>query len=309
MAQSSATPHVKALPAEAYTSGWWGQVWHLVVWNLFLQSRRLQSSILVGIFLGGYLICQIFLIISHVLLSGSVSRLQDPAQVLAFPASLQFSYGYLSLLAPLLLCILAGTFVGSEYGYGMHRQLLTRGLTRNQVLTAQLIALALIALGLVAITIILALVVGFLLGPLFGFAPAVLPLRGWLGVLLSWLTQSLRYFLYMLIAVFAATVGRSILAGVGFSLGYLFFEFLSTTLLYGLLGGLSARVATIIVDFTGSLPGIVSNELNGYANTLITGTNSVHTLPLSIALLVTLGYVLFFLLATFLIYHQSDIFD
>ncbi|BCL78387.1 hypothetical protein ccbrp13_08520 [Ktedonobacteria bacterium brp13] len=45
------------------------------------------------------------------------------------------------------------------------------------------------------------------------------------------------------------------------------------------------------------------------AEAYTSGTNSVHTLPLSVALLVTLGYAFFFLLATFITYHQSDIFD
>lgn len=308
MIQSSSAPRLPRLSAGAYLSQWLRQVWQLVVWNLFLLCRRLQSRILLAIFLLGYLLCQIFLVLSHILLSGSVPRAQDPAQVLAFPGSLQFNYGYLSLLAPLLVCILAGTLVGSEYGYGMHRQLLTRGLTRMQVITAQLLALALVALGLVALTILLALLVGFSLGPLFGFAARPLSLSAWLGVLLSWLTQAQRFYLYMLIAVFAATAGRSVLAGVGFSLGYIFLEFLATTLLYSLLGGLSARVATIIVACIQNLPGTVANELNIYANTLIAGAGSIPTQPLAISLLVTLGYYIFFLAATFFLYTQNDIF-
>ncbi|GER90931.1 hypothetical protein KDW_50930 [Dictyobacter vulcani] len=311
MSQHISAPMLDRATSELYTHGWLHQMWRLVVWNLYNLWRRLMTRILLGIFLGGYALLLLLTIVSHLLLGNSKQPTigTDPIMAIGFPGSLQFSLGYLGLLAPIFLCIVAGALIGGDYGYGLHRQMLTHGLSRGQVFTAQVVALAVIVLLFVGGVMLLSIVLGILIGPLFGVAPTFLPMQGWLGVLLTWITQSMRYYIYMLIAVLAATIGRSVLAGIGFSIGYVFIEFLATTILFSLIGGLSATMGNIIVAFISNLPGVVSNTLNSYTTAMIAGQplTSLGQLPLQIGL--TIAYCVVLLALSYLVYSKSDIFD
>ncbi|GLV54924.1 hypothetical protein KDH_17710 [Dictyobacter sp. S3.2.2.5] len=311
MAQQLSGPRLNTASADLFVHGWLPQTWQLVLWDLFHLRQRGMSRWLAGLFFGGYALLLLLTIISHLFLaSSSGPRVgSDPVVALVFPGSLQFALGYLGLLAPIFLCIVAGSLVGGDYTYGMHRQMLTRGLSRGQVFTAQAVTLALVALLVVAFVMLLSTLLGFLLGPLFGLRPTLLPPLGWIGFVLTWVMQSLRYFIYMLIAVLAATIGRSAIAGIGFSIGYVFIEFLATNLLFSLVGGLSAPIGRAIVAFVNSLPGTVSNSLNTYATTLIAGQPMPGLDQLPLQLVMTLAYGLILLALSYIIYLHSDIFD
>ncbi|GHO83572.1 hypothetical protein [Dictyobacter formicarum] len=311
MAQRLSEPGINAATSDVFVHGWLAQTWQLVLWNLFHLRRRGMSRWLSSLFFGGYALLLLLTIISHMLLAhSSTPRVgADPIVALAFPGSLQFALGYLGLLAPIFLCIVAGTLVGGDYTYGMHNQMLTRGLGRGQVFTAQVAALALVALLAVGFVMLISTLLGFLIGPLFGLRPVLLAPFGWLGFVLTWLTQSLRYFIYMLIAVLAATIGRSAIAGIGFSVGYVFIEFLATNILFSLVGGLSAPIGRAIVAFVSNLPGTVSNSLNTYATTLIAGQPMPDLDQLPLQLFLTLMYSVILIALSYLIYQHSDIFD
>ncbi|GCE22794.1 hypothetical protein [Dictyobacter kobayashii] len=311
MAEQLLGPALNTASPDIYTRGWLAQTWHMVLWNLFQLRRRGMSKVLAGLFFGGYTLLLLLTIISHLLLGdGHVQQVgSDPIVALVFPGSLQFALGYLGLLSPIFLCIVAGALVGGDYAYGMHRQMLTRGLSRGQVFTAQVVTLALIALLLVGFMMILSTLLGFLVGPLFGLRPTLLSPTGWLGFVLTWLTQSLRYFIYMLIAVLAATIGHSVLAGIGFSVGYVFIEFLATNILFTLVGGLSAPMGRAIVSFVNNLPGTVSNSLNGYTTAMLAGQPIATLDQLPLQLILTIAYCIILILLSYLIYQHSDIFD
>lgn len=311
MAQQLSGPQVNIATSDMFAHGWLAQTWQLVLWNLFHLRRRGMSRWLSGLFFGGYALLLLLAIISHMLLANSSTPRvgADPIVALAFPGSLQFALGYLGLLAPIFLCIVAGVLVGGDYTYGMHRQMLTRGLSRGQVFTAQVVTLALVALLAVGFVMLISTLLGFLVGPLFGSRPVLLTPSGWLGFVLTWLTQSLRYFIYMLIAVLAATIGRSAIAGIGFSVGYVFVEFLSTNILFSLVGGLSAPIGRAIVSFVSNLPGNASNSLNTYATALIVGQPVTNLDQLPLQLCLTLAYCVILIALSYLIYQHSDIFD
>ncbi|GCE30657.1 hypothetical protein KDA_61410 [Dictyobacter alpinus] len=311
MSQHMSAPVLDKSNSEFYTHGWFAQTWQLVLWNLYHLRRRLMTRILLGIFFGGYALLLLITILSHILLGNNHGPTigADPIMALVFPGSLQFMLGYLGLLAPIFLCIIAGALIGGDYGYGLHRQMLTRGLSRAQVFTAQVLALSLLVLGFVGIAILLSILLGMLIGPLFGIAPTLLPLNGWLGVVLTWLTQSVRYFLYMLIAVLAATIGRSVLAGIAFSIGYVFVEFLATTILFSLVGGLSVTVGNAIVSFVSNLPGVVTNTLNSYSTAVIVGQPIASLSELPWQIFLTVAYCAILIAVSYFVYSRSDIFD
>lgn len=204
-------------------SNWLAETWRLVKWDVFMVRRRTLAKVLLGILLGFYAaVLGIVLIINAT--AGDAATQQGTRDLLTFPNTLLVAGIYVSRIGPLLLCILAGALVGSEYNFGTLRLVLSRGTSRAQLLAAQVVTLALLALGTVGGMLLLSALVGVTLGPLLGGSLAALPAGGTEEILLYWLALSLQFFAYTLIALFFATLGRSIVAGIAFSLGYLFLE-------------------------------------------------------------------------------------
>ncbi|GCF08743.1 ABC transporter permease [Dictyobacter arantiisoli] len=311
MARDAHNAQISVSHAQTIVQGWWPQTWQLIRWYFFVLRRRLMTKVVLWIFFGLYVLILVLTIFSHLLLkpARSAPSAADPIGILTFPGSLQFALALLGLLGPLLLCIVASMLVGSDYVLGMHRQMLTRGMSRAQVFIAQIVTLALVALGFVGVTFLIAIVLGLLIGPLFGYRPQLLPWAGWLGIILTWLTQSLRFFVYMSIAVLAATCGRSATVGIIFSLGYIVVEYLATTVVFSIIGGLSAQIGSALAALINALPGVVSNTLNGYTTSLIVGQGIVSWDRLPLQLFLTLAYIIILLGASYLIYNTSDISD
>jgi len=174
---------------------------------------------------------------------------------LTFPTVLIPVGGYTAFLGVILLCILAGSLIGSEYSFGTQRLALSRGVSRAQLLAAQIGALAILALAVTAGMFILGALIGLTLGPLLGGSIPNIPPTGWLELLGFWLVVSLHLFAYALIALCLATLGRSTAAGIAGSLGYLLFENIALPIILlitaALSGSLSTGISTIQNVFLG----------------------------------------------------------
>jgi ABC-type transport system involved in multi-copper enzyme maturation permease subunit len=142
-------------------------------------------------------------------------------------------------MGSILLCILAGALIGSEYSFGTQRLALSRGVSRAQVLASQVAMLAIVALSLSAGMLLLGSLLGLSVGPALGGSLPALSIDGVLQLLGFWLVLALQLFGYSLIALLLGTLGRSTAAGIAGSLGYLLFEIIALPIValisYGLL--------------------------------------------------------------------------
>ncbi|HLW03820.1 MAG TPA: ABC transporter permease [Ktedonobacterales bacterium] len=253
-----------AFPAPSVTDGWLGHTWRLVRWNLRLARRRLMSKILLGILLAGLLlVLGVLLLVVNTVSSissaefsancpspvatsstgdgsgtnapctpASTQNAQQQAQsaknsdlqLLSFPTILAPVGGYTSFMGTILLCILAGTVIGSEYAYGTQRLALSRGVSRAQLLAGQVGTLAILALAVAGFMLLLGALIGLALGPALGASLPSLPASGLLQLVAFWLVLSLHLFAYALIALLLATLSSSTAVGIAGSLGYLIFE-------------------------------------------------------------------------------------
>jgi ABC-type transport system involved in multi-copper enzyme maturation permease subunit len=145
-------------------------------------------------------------------------------QLLTFPAVLAPVGGYTGFMGVILLCILSGAVIGSEYAYGTQRLVISRGVSRAQLLAAQVGSLAILALAVAGFMLVLGALFGLAVGSSLGAPLPTLPGGGLLSIVAYWLVLSLRLFAYSLIALLLATVSSSTAAGIAGSLGYLIVE-------------------------------------------------------------------------------------
>lgn len=220
-------------PAPPASGDWLVITWRLIQWNLFQIWRRVLTKVLLGIFLGifalelvGFVFAYLASDTSSGLSLGTLARDQ-----LTFPLSLSLAANYVSLMGVVFLSILAGALVGGEYGFSTQRLALSRGVGRTQALAAQIGALALLALGIVAAMLAVGAVVGLTLGPLLGGSPGTMSLAAIPQLLGFWGVFALRLFVYSLIGLFLATLGRSAAAGVGGALGFMIVEVILANIL------------------------------------------------------------------------------
>lgn len=218
-------------PAPQPSGGWVAQLARLIRWELFLAWRRRGMVItLSSLLLAGYVIVQLFLWLSWVNLSQYPEQQHIVAQFLSFPMSFSMTGQYFNEVGTLLLIVLAGALIGSEYSYGTHRLSLARGVGRGQLLMAQVLALAILALVTSGVMLLLGSVVGALGGMALGGSQA-LSISGIVELLGFWLAIALNAFAYALIALWIGTLGRSVAAAIAGPLVYIFVEVVATSIL------------------------------------------------------------------------------
>lgn len=223
--ETLANPSAAASPVR----GWLLATWRLALWDLYLAWRRVMAKVLPGLLLGSYVLVVLFVLLFY---AEAVATRADGAStirdLLTFPHALALPGYLLRFLGPLLAGILAGAVVGAEYAFGTHRLSLSRGMSRAQVLSAQVTSLALTALAASGVVLLLAAVIGVTLGPALG-SDLIIPLPdGWLQIGVYWLALALNLWAYMLVALFLATLGRSAAAGIGGALGLILVELVLT---------------------------------------------------------------------------------
>ena len=265
----------------AVRESWLAHTWSLTLWNLRLARRRLMSKILAAILLLFFLIFIFFLLIALLTeraatqtvtacppspISTAASNTpsqpsqqsctpgstgqdqqtqpidQQLTQTLTFPDSLETAGGYTTFMGTILLCILAGALIGNEYSFGTQRLALSRGVSRAQLIAAQVAGLALLALIVSGAMLLLGTLFGVTLGPVVGGSIPAISLAGWGQLFLYWLVVALYLLAYALIALLLGTLGRSTAVGIAGSLGYIIFELIIVPILVGVTLGFQGDV-------------------------------------------------------------------
>jgi ABC-type transport system involved in multi-copper enzyme maturation permease subunit len=296
----------------------------LVRWELFLARRRALAKVLAIILLVGYLLAVGFILASYAVASsnGAVDlELQPVRDLLTFPNSLLVGGIYSARLAPLLVCVLAGAVIGGEYGYSTQRLAFSRGVGRGQMLAAQVAALGLISLGTSVAMMALSALTGVLLGPAVGGIITGPGQDGWREVGAYTLVLSLILWVYALLAAFFATLGRSVAAGIGISLGWLFIEGIIASIFQGLgflpgsffkfLGHIPdwfLGVNTSALKITTSSAPLNFSFLDAPPGTSALGFGAT-TLSLAHALAVVVAYAVVFVAVSYLLLRSRDITD
>lgn len=294
-----------------YQSGWLTQTWALTRWELFVSWRRLMSKVMLAILVLGY---ALFIGVEYLIYRVSNPALAaETSAALTFPAPMVGAQSYLEFLGPILLCVLAGAVLGSEYTYGTQRQLLGRGLSRVQVLTAQIAAMAIIALFAAILMFILSTFVGVALGTATGGHFSTLTATQWEGIVLYWLAAALRLFIYMLIAMFMATLGKSVVAGIAFSLGVILVEGILSSVftLLALSFRDQGQLSNVLVNIPKWLPGSGGDTLITAALLMIDPAAQTTQGPPDIRQGVTavLIYAIVLIVASYLLYTSRDLAD
>jgi len=232
---------------------------------------------------------------------------------LAFPGSIGIAGAYTSYMGVFLLCILTGALIGGEYGFSTQRLAFMRGVTRAQMVTAQLAAMAILALIVAGVMIVLGILVGTAIAGAMGSSFSFPPPRGYWELFAYWIALAFNLFAYALIAFFMATLGKSTAAGIGVALVYLLLEFVVGNILVGLgLLGDATNNATLkavshIPDwFLGNNLSSLTWHAGQYPLAITLGSNSLDPLR---AFFVALAYCAIFMGLGYYIVRTRDVLD
>ena len=178
------------------------------------------------------------------------------------PLSLYLASQVVLILGEVLIIILVGTLVGGEYGVGTIRLLLTRGPKRSQFLLAKVAA----ALVCCAVGTIVMIALGVVLGLVFNLTTGV-PFTfdfftpTWSGhAILYVLIIIFSLFVYSMLALFLATLGRSTAAGIAGALTWLL---LGETILRTILDVIGTATGGATGDFLRAIPNYLIGSNTG----------------------------------------------
>lgn len=334
--QSSASSSIIPAPAGI----WITEVFRLTRWELYLAWRRVMAKVLIIIMVVAYALVITVVGIGLTAIqnepapqsfqcppdavgcqapsqqeldqerAASIAQFSDPV---TFPTSLGFAATVTRIVGLLLICILAGALVGSEYGFSTQRLAFSRGTSRLQMLTAQAVALAVISMIVAAGMLVIGAIVGLIMGPAFGVGVSMPSFGGWMEIIKFFLAFSFSLFAYTLVALAAATLGKSTAAGVGLALGVIVIELILTPILQAIGGALYnfahvdfGNVLQHIPDwFLGSNLG----ALLGYAGQYPIGLAPAPSNDFSFAraLLVSLVYCAIFFGGSYFLLSRRDV--
>ena len=238
------------------------------------------------------------------------SIVQTTSSPLRLPVSLNVAVQYGLIVGILLLVILIGTIAGGEYGTGTIRLLFIRGPTRTQFLLAKLGASLVVIFIAVLVMTLLGILTGQLFNPVSGIAQASdFWSAAWIGhALLYLLIAMLNWFMFAVIAIFFATLGRSTVAGVVAGISWLFIEPILGSVL-DLLGNLSKGA---LGDILKAIPNYFigtnfSTLLSDQGQYLSFGNASTPGVTVVHAIIVLLVYFAFFIGLTWWINKRRDV--
>jgi hypothetical protein len=163
-------------------------------------------------------------------------------QTVRLPAAFATIFGQINGVGGLLLMIIAGAFVGGDYGWGLTRTLLARQPGRVRYLLAKFLALALLAAIWAIVSLPLGVACALLAGAMLNLQQSIaladlaLVLR---GLLIAWLGL----LPYLALATCWAVLGRGAVAGIAGSVGYWLLEIgFGIASIFRMLGGFGERI-------------------------------------------------------------------
>lgn len=166
---------------------------------------------------------------------------------LQFPDAFNLIFSTAGTILTLLLIILVASSIGSEYGWGTVRQILTRRGIRYQFVISKLVSFIIIAI----IGLIIAFIFGFILALI---TSNLLGSINWNFVTVSFIRDLFKNFgwtlftllPYILMASFFAFLGRSAIAGIGGGLGFYFIEAIAVSI-FNQSGGWLANIPDFLI--------------------------------------------------------------
>ena len=317
-----------ATPAEVSSVMMGGQDYLSVLLRLtgmeLYKLRNRAMAVVLGT-IGVLAIILTFLLITllAVIFLGSSTTQQEVnsiSQLLRLPVSLYIIVFVLFTLplGPVLIFILVGAMVGGEYTIGTVRLLFTRGPARWQFLVAKMMtAVTCIAIGVVAITL-----VGLLVGQLLNFITGIAPTfdffsAAWLGYALLYLLSAMFcLFVYAMMSLFLATLGRSTVAGIAGALIWFFVAEPVVKIVCSISAtaskGITADIARAIPDYliSNNIAALLANQnQNLFGARIANFLELFGSSPLSNlhTLLVLAGYLILFIGLAWLINEYRDI--
>lgn len=217
------TPSPTSAQPPVASHHWLPHFARLVRWEMSLLWRRRITAVLTIVIILAYLALQGVILLVYNTAGQATSGPNPVGDILSIPGTLIPAAVFAGNLLPLLVIILAGAYVGGEFGFGTLRLVLIRGTTRLQLVLAQAVVLGIQSLLAVALMGGLALLAGAVFSGLLG-----LPTAGSANItkeaLSFGLSMVLSLWLYALVTLFFAVVGRSVAAGIGFGFGLVFVE-------------------------------------------------------------------------------------
>ena len=225
------------------------------------------------------------------------------------PNSIVLTVDIIKYVGLIILVIIAGTIMGGEYSIGTIRLMLTRGPTRTQFLWAKIVAILIsVVVSVVVLTIIgvgETLLINFLLG--MSQNVTILSATAILHVILYLLIAVLNLFIYAMLAVCLATLGKATAAGVVGALIWWFLE----SVIGGILSLIGSSYQGTVGDFLKAIPDyFIGNNLtalyNNQAQFFSSGQVTTTSTDLH-ALLVIAVYLVVFIGAAWWIIQTRDI--
>jgi ABC-type transport system involved in multi-copper enzyme maturation permease subunit len=313
----AAQPHLIVMGRQDYIS----VLLRLIGLELYKLRRRVMAVVLGTIGILAVIIAYLLIaLLVAIFMSNTATQAEvnSISTLLRLPISLYVAELIISTLGQVLIVILVGTIVGGEYGVGTIRLLYTRGPARSQFLCSKIgAAIFCIAAGVLGMTL-LGILMGQLLNIITGIASNFDFFNAaWLAhALIYLLITSLGLFVYAMMALFIATLGRSSAAGIGGALVWIYLAEPVLKLLSNI-AAITAKGAT--ADFARALPDylISSNiaALQQNQNQALFGDRFAQFLSLSNpsplsdlhALLVLAGYLILFIGLAWWINERRDI--
>lgn len=240
----------------------------------------------------------------------SIAQFSDPV---TFPTSLGFAASFTRIVGLILICIMAGALIGSEYGFSTQRLAFSRGTSRLQMLTAQTLALAVISMIVAGGMLVLATIVGLTMGPAFGVGVSAPSFGGWMEIIKFFFAFSFSLFAYTMVALAAATLGKSTAAGIGLALGVIVIELILTPLLQAI-GEILVTVAhndfgNVLQHIPDWFLGSNVGALLGFAGQYPISLAATPSADFSVArsLLVALAYCVILFVGSYLLLSRRDV--
>ena len=266
--------------------------------ELFKIRKRLMTWILLAVFVG-------FIILDFMFSYLAVTSLRNDEgfaflkNALQFPEAFTMAFSVTQSIGIMLLIILAAALVGNEYGWGTVNQVISRQGKRGSYISAKVVALIittlfLVLIGLIVGTLLSIFTTSKLAGGLnwdfftLSFAGSLIKMFGW---------TAFTIMVYVLLAMLFATLGRSVIAGIGGAFGYYFIE----SILVAILDNASGWVHRIPDYLIGhNMAALLYIERGGHFSTA-SPPSGLH------ATIVILVYAAVFLGLIFYLFRRQDL--
>jgi ABC-2 type transport system permease protein len=266
--------------------------------ELFKIRKRMMTWILLAVLVGFTILNLIFRYLA-VTSFPNAERSASLKDALQFPEAFTTVFSVTQFIGIMLLIILAASLFGNEYGWGTVSQVISRQGKRGSYIGAKVVALIittlfLVLIGLVVGTLLSIFTTSKLAGGLnwdfftLSFAGSLIKMFGW---------TAFTIMVYVLLAMLFATLGRSVIAGIGGALGYWFIEMI----LVGVLDNASGWVHRIPDYLIGhNIVALVATERGGFFSTS-SPPSGLH------ATIVILIYAVVFLGLIFYLFRRQDL--